>query len=332
MLMHGHPLGVSEIQRVLGVQATAARRHRRLLERLPEASLDRERRVLLRSTCLPQADAGPSSVPPSSGRAGNIAAVIGACFGASLSPLFERSSYEEGFKETRALAIATMSHRTYRFEHINKKFFLLRRGQDFLQRDRGELLDPVLTGLLQHRKVIVRYEDFDGKRKQYKVCPLTLLIFDQQLYVIARKEDNTFRSFLLARVLGANETKEKFDYPAEYDPEVEFAHCFGIYRGEGEPEDVRLRVSSRVRAYVKSRRWHPSQKVRSLDSGDVEVRLRVRITPELERWILGFGDAVMVLSPPRLREAIAKKLRAAARFYDEGLEPLTTPTDLGAPP
>jgi hypothetical protein len=42
------------------------------------------------------------------------------------------------------------------------------------------------------------------------------------------------------------------------------------------------------------------------------VRLRVRLCPEVESWILGFGEEAYVVRPKALRLRLEGKVRAAA--------------------
>jgi hypothetical protein len=42
---------------------------------------------------------------------------------------------------------------------------------------------------------------------------------------------------------------------------------------------------------------HPSQTIRKRDDETVEVKLKVAINPELQRWLWSWGEAVEVVSP-----------------------------------
>ncbi|WP_435139914.1 WYL domain-containing protein [Formosa sp. A9] len=49
--------------------------------------------------------------------------------------------------------------------------------------------------------------------------------------------------------------------------------------------------------------------------GSVVIEIVVHLNFELERLILGFGDAIEVLSPKQLKHKIIKKLNAALCNY-----------------
>ncbi|PTL75418.1 WYL domain-containing protein [Vitiosangium sp. GDMCC 1.1324] len=42
----------------------------------------------------------------------------------------------------------------------------------------------------------------------------------------------------------------------------------------------------------------------------------VHLCPEVEAWVLGFGDEAEVIGPPELRERVARKARAMAQRYE----------------
>jgi predicted DNA-binding transcriptional regulator YafY len=78
--------------------------------------------------------------------------------------------------------------------------------------------------------------------------------------------------------------------------------------------DVELKLHKQWTTYAQSHRWHDSQKVEV--AGDhVIVRVHVRVCPELEAWILGFGEEAEVLAPAGLRAKIAKRVGALSQVY-----------------
>ena len=45
--------------------------------------------------------------------------------------------------------------------------------------------------------------------------------------------------------------------------------------------------------------------------------MRVRICPELETWLLSFGEHAQVLKPVELRRRIAGRIQSMSAVYDE---------------
>jgi proteasome accessory factor B len=61
--------------------------------------------------------------------------------------------------------------------------------------------------------------------------------------------------------------------------------------------------------------WHRSQELVELEGGGVELTVTVAGVVEIRPWILSWGEAVEVLEPAELREAIAASVRDAAARY-----------------
>lgn len=66
---------------------------------------------------------------------------------------------------------------------------------------------------------------------------------------------------------------------------------------------------------MREREWHPTQKLRTLRDGRLELTFRGGGTFEIIRWILGWGDAAEVIRLATLRREVTRTLRAAAAGY-----------------
>lgn len=106
-------------------------------------------------------------------------------------------------------------------------------------------------------------------------------------------------------------TEEPFTVHPSFDPKRWEAEAFGIVWER--PRTVVLRFRADQAPYVRERLWHPSQRLRDLRDGRVELTIRAGGRYEITRWILGWGDAVEVVKPAALRREIAATWRRAAR-------------------
>jgi len=124
-------------------------------------------------------------------------------------------------------------------------------------------------------------------------------------YVVARDRGlREMRTFKLERITRAEQTPETYQIPADFDISRYLAGAWGIFHS-GEPVEVRLRFYPPAAARVKESIWHPSQRLSEDKNGAVNLTVTVAGTVEITPWILGWGEAVEVLSPADLREKIA---------------------------
>jgi len=116
------------------------------------------------------------------------------------------------------------------------------------------------------------------------------------------------RTFSPARIQAAEPTGKTFAKPKKFSLDRELRDSFGVHSGH-EQHRVVVQFDAAVADYIREKRWHPSQGLKELGGGSVEMELRLSSLSEVERWILGWGGHAKVLSPPRLIESI----RHAAR-------------------
>ena len=55
---------------------------------------------------------------------------------------------------------------------------------------------------------------------------------------------------------------------------------------------------------VGERQWHPSQTIRQLRDGEIELSMTLGGLEEVERWILSWGEHARVLEPAALKRQI----------------------------
>jgi proteasome accessory factor B len=198
---------------------------------------------------------------------------------------------------------------------IERKVYLISEGPKQLGPGHVEVLDAVLTALLEERLLQATYVNTRNERREHRLEPLTLVAFRRGLYLVARPSGTgSIRTFALERFEAAEWVPgSSFDYPQDYDPGRHFESAFFIIPGE--PEDVRLLFEPGSERFIGLRVFHDSQRMALLDDGRLELSLRVPVTDEVVFWVLSFGSHVTALGPPRLVERVREELRLAAARY-----------------
>src|SRR5262249_10803783 len=108
----------------------------------------------------------------------------------------------------------------------------------------------------------------------------------------------------------ASVSAEGLKRPGDLDPAEYLKEAWGIVRGT--LVTVRVAFAKGVAPYIRERLWHPTQKLRDLPDGRLELTLQVADTQEVRRWILGWGAQAEVLQPIAMREALRQKGEAVA--------------------
>jgi predicted DNA-binding transcriptional regulator YafY len=141
-----------------------------------------------------------------------------------------------------------------------------------------------------------------------KAHPLHILCLDHIWYLFLWDTDRRdIRTFMLSRMRSITRTGRKFR-PRKFNLEEAIAKRFLITSGD--PVAVKIHFRRKASYLVVERPAHHTQKLAPGPNTEwnLELTLEAAHTPELERWILGYGEDAIVIEPPALRDAIARKV------------------------
>jgi predicted DNA-binding transcriptional regulator YafY len=192
----------------------------------------------------------------------------------------------------------------------------LRRRLDDTGARQPPLVARALEATLHMRQAEITYHSKSSERtKTYIVHPYRLAYAQGGLYLLAYvPEYQEVRTFAFERLQEISLLDERFT-PIEDLPDTAFPHSLGVHSGP--PEHVEIEFQAAVADYVRAREWHPSQRLRDGDAGDVLMTLNVCLDRALQSWILSFGPFARVMTPDTLAREIATQFEEArARYAD----------------
>lgn len=203
-----------------------------------------------------------------------------------------------------------------RAETLSQKIYLIHEGPKKLKVKSQDILNTCLDGLLKDEKIKIRYRASNGKDSRCVLNPYTLTAYKRGLYLVARVEEkNEIRVFSLERIRRAEHLKgDKFIYPKSFDPDAYFKSALFITIGT--PEPVELRFTSGTKPFIEIRKFHKTQKLKTLKDGRIQMNLRAPVNFETVNFVLSFGKHVEVIKPPSLRDLVREALRDALAQYE----------------
>jgi predicted DNA-binding transcriptional regulator YafY len=152
------------------------------------------------------------------------------------------------------------------------------------------------------------------QKKTYTIHPYRLMYFRGGLYLFAFVEEyKQIRTFAIERIENIEKTRDRFDKPPDFSVESYLESAFGVVKED--PFDVEIIFNADIAEYVRSRVWHPSQRVREIGNGRINMKMHVGGEFELGSWILSFGPSAVVVSPERLRRRVEAELSRALDNY-----------------
>jgi predicted DNA-binding transcriptional regulator YafY len=179
------------------------------------------------------------------------------------------------------------------------------------------LLTELRRALLFQQKVKLHYKTPSRKKAElYTVDPYSFIFYKGGLYLQGYAHNRlSMRIFAVERITAIVIMSERFEIPSEYLPEKQFSEAFGIVSET--PQTIRLRFAAVVAHSIADRIWHPTQKIKKLRNGELELSFTAGGKMEIISWILSYGGHVELLEPEELRLEIAEKTRGMAEIYQE---------------
>ena len=128
------------------------------------------------------------------------------------------------------------------------------------------------------------------------------------LYAFDHKRSD-IRCFVPTRILNVESTGKIFERPDSFTLDKYLADSFGVYKGD-ESYGIRVRFTKTVAPFIKEKNWHPTQQIKNLKDGSVELSLQLSHLSDIQRWILGWGSQATVLEPKELAESVRAEAQA----------------------
>ncbi len=170
-----------------------------------------------------------------------------------------------------------------------------------------EVFDTLAKATAQKKQLTITYRKPGQTKPDERVIdPYHLANINGEWFLFAydhlRKD---IRTFVPTRIEALRATGKVFVRPQKFSMERTLRDSFGVHSGK-KTYDVVVRFSAAAAPYIREKRWHPSQELRELKKGEVEMRLRLSSLGEIERWILGWGGAAVAVRPAELVQSIRR--------------------------
>ncbi|MFH1374129.1 MAG: YafY family protein [bacterium] len=183
--------------------------------------------------------------------------------------------------------------------------------------EKGEQYYGVIEqAITEWRCLELEYDSIQSGVTTRIVEPYFIVFRGRAFYFVAHcRSRREMRTFRVDRVLNVKILDEHFDKRDDISPETYFEGSWELYSGEPVKVEVRFRGSSaRV---IQSETHHTDESVERLSDDEVLYSVTTRGIEEIQRWLLGFGADVEVISPPELRENLARIGRYLQATYDD---------------
>lgn len=179
-------------------------------------------------------------------------------------------------------------------------------------------LTQIIEAMRDERTIALTYRNF-GKEASatFEIEPFCVKVFRQRWYLVARSvSDKQIRIYGLDRIEELQLVKQTFHLPKRFNAQEFFENSFGIIVDEDyDVEQIRVRVDSQQRNYLRSLPLHPTQN--EIERGDDHsvFEFRLRPTFDFQQELRMHGSAVEVLSPKWLRDEFTSEVNKLYETY-----------------
>jgi len=179
-------------------------------------------------------------------------------------------------------------------------------------------LDRALSAVREHRWLSFTYEPTaGGERTARTIAPYAVHSHDGRYYVWGTLEGDASefpapRLFALDRARDVVIEDDTFEVDTTLALDDALRYSFGTMVSTDPPQEVVVRIAPQAAAFVACRTW-PAEHSRANDpDGTLILTFKVSKPAEIIAWVLSFGGAATIVSPPDAREELRRRAQAIA--------------------
>jgi predicted DNA-binding transcriptional regulator YafY len=179
-----------------------------------------------------------------------------------------------------------------------------------------EVQRVISEALLHERQISIRYRKRGDKAPtESRIHPLALIQRGPMLYLCCRFFDyDDTRTLAVNRVVSAQLLEDRAVYPAGFSVnQLAEAGIWGF--GSGEKIGLEVIFQPGYGDHLYETPLSKDQEVAEIADGQLRVTATVANTPQLQWWLLGFGEGVEVVKPAELRKTMAATAQELAFVY-----------------
>jgi len=167
------------------------------------------------------------------------------------------------------------------------------------------VIQQLIVAITKQRKSQVKYLRPHSKHaRTYEIEPRKIVQFNGAIYVdVYYRSRDSFITLALHRIQELKILEEKFHDQPKYDSTTVRRGRFGLFPAD-KIETIELKFSKEIAYHIDNRHWGDSQEISTDKHGNLILKMKIGVTPELVSWILSWGKYCTILHPASVSENI----------------------------
>jgi len=184
-----------------------------------------------------------------------------------------------------------------------------------------EHLDTIYQAILKKMVINISYQSFKSRHNNSFIFTAYILKeFNNRWFVVGKsKGKDNIITLALDRIQSITYLVDETYIKHTFDPDEYYKNTYGVtVLNDNQIIDIELKVDRINAPYIVTKPFHDSQEmIGEFTDGSILISLRLHHNYELERLILGFGPAITVIKPRRLKQRIKKLSKQLYMNYFE---------------
>jgi len=126
---------------------------------------------------------------------------------------------------------------------------------------------------------------------------------------------NEIKIFRIDRIKDIQLTNKTFQIPKEFSLASYMGKSWQVFRGDGKPRKVEIKIFPPASRWVKEEMRHPTQQIINLNNEAILFKAEVSSLLEIKKWVLQLGSSAQVLKPEELKKEIVEEIEGMRRQY-----------------
>lgn len=173
----------------------------------------------------------------------------------------------------------------------------------------------LLESLAYHKEISIQYMGAAyQKPKELIIHPAKLVLFKNDLFFACKPKKIGYTAMIikLCRINSAKFTGKEFKLTNNILSNInsQLSQNISIFDDKNlKPQNIEIHFPNNFKYIMTEKVYHPTQKVKSLDNGEISVTLNVSPDDFMVQWILQWGDKATVIKP----KSLIKKLKETGK-------------------